>query len=54
MNSTSSTTNHRWVLTWLGSDRLLARRVAQPIARFLRIEAASGVLMLLGTIVALV
>lgn len=52
--NTSPTSNHRWGLTWLGSDRLLARRVAQPVARFLRIEAASGVLMLFGTIVALI
>jgi NhaA family Na+:H+ antiporter len=50
----STTEHHRWGLTWLGSDRLLARRVAQPVARFLRIEAASGVLLLLGTIVALI
>jgi len=46
--------HHRWDLTWLGSDRVLARRVARPVARFLRIEAASGVLMVLGTAVALV
>ena len=38
----------------MGSDQLLARRVAQPVARFLRIEAAGGMLMLLGTVVALV
>jgi NhaA family Na+:H+ antiporter len=46
--------HHGWHLTWMGSDQLLARRVAQPVARFLRIEAASGILMLLGTVVALV
>jgi NhaA family Na+:H+ antiporter len=46
--------HQRWHLTWLGSDRLLARRVAQPVARFLRIEAASGALMLAGAVVALV
>jgi NhaA family Na+:H+ antiporter len=46
--------HHRWHLTWMGSDQLLARRVAQPVARFLRIEAAGGMLMLLGTVVALV
>jgi NhaA family Na+:H+ antiporter len=46
--------HHHWQLTWLGSDQLLARRVARPVARFLRIEAAGGVLMLLGTLVALV
>ncbi len=38
----------------MGSDQLLARRVAQPVARFLRIEAAGGVLMLIGTVAALV
>src|SRR5215204_5708811 len=46
--------HHRWHLTWMGSDQLLARRFAQPVARFLRIEAASGMLMVLGTVVALV
>lgn len=46
--------HHHLHLTWIGSDRLLARRVAQPVARFLRIEAAGGILMLLGTLVALV
>ena len=45
---------HRWRSTWLGSDRLLARNVAQPVARFLRIEAASGVLLLLAALVAVV
>jgi Na+:H+ antiporter, NhaA family len=40
--------------TFLGSDRLLARNVARPVARFLRIEAAGGVLMLAGTIAALI
>lgn len=39
--------------TWLGSDRLLARAVAQPVARFLRIEAAGGLLLLAATAVAL-
>jgi NhaA family Na+:H+ antiporter len=46
--------HHHWNLTWMGSDRLLARRVALPVARFLRIEAAGGILMLAGTVVALV
>jgi NhaA family Na+:H+ antiporter len=46
--------HHRWHLTWMGSDQLLARRVAQPVARFLRIEAAGGMLMLVGTVAALV
>ena len=51
---TPETDHHHWHLTWMGSDQLLARRVAQPVARFLRIEAAGGMLMLLGTVVALV
>ena len=46
--------HHRWHLTWLGSDRLLARRIAQPAARFLQIEAAGGVLLLVGALVAVV
>ncbi|MCU0270501.1 MAG: Na+/H+ antiporter NhaA [Acidimicrobiales bacterium] len=46
--------DHHWRLTWLGSDRLLARGVARPLARFLRIEAASGVLLILATALALV
>lgn len=45
---------HHWHLTWMGSDQLLARRVARPVARFLRIEAAGGMLMLAGTVAALV
>jgi NhaA family Na+:H+ antiporter len=40
--------------TFLASDRLLARNVGRPVARFLRIEAAGGVLMLVGTVAALV
>jgi NhaA family Na+:H+ antiporter len=46
--------HHRWQHTWLGSDRLLARGVAQPVARFLEIEAAGGVLLLVAAIVAVV
>jgi NhaA family Na+:H+ antiporter len=38
----------------LGSDRLLARAVVQPVARFLQIEAAGGILLLAATVVALV
>jgi NhaA family Na+:H+ antiporter len=38
----------------MGSDQLLARRLARPVARFLRIEAAGGMLMLVGTVAALV
>ncbi len=40
--------------TWLSSDRPLARLVGQPVARFLQIEAAGGVLLLVATVVALV
>jgi NhaA family Na+:H+ antiporter len=39
--------------TFLQSDRRLAR-LAKPIARFLRIEAAGGVLLVVATVVALV
>jgi NhaA family Na+:H+ antiporter len=40
--------------TWLGSDRLLARALAQPINRFLHIEASGGLLLVGAAIVALV
>ncbi|MGH9084622.1 MAG: Na+/H+ antiporter NhaA [Acidimicrobiales bacterium] len=40
--------------TWLQSDRRLARLVAQPMARFLEVEAAGGILLLAATAVALV
>jgi Na+:H+ antiporter, NhaA family len=39
--------------TFLQSDRALAR-VVQPIARFLKVEAAGGILLVLATVVALV
>ena len=41
-------------LTWIGSDRRLARRLGRPMLRYMRIEAAGGVLMLTAAIVALV
>ncbi|MEZ5168125.1 MAG: Na+/H+ antiporter NhaA [Acidimicrobiales bacterium] len=41
-------------LTWLGGDRRLARRVGRPVRKFLQIEAAGGILLLLATIAALV
>ena len=41
-------------LTWIGSNRRLARRIGRPVVRFLRIEAASGVVMLVAAVVALV
>src|SRR5215204_3973111 len=39
--------------TFLQSDRLLAR-AAQPVVRFLHVEAAGGILLLLATVTALV
>jgi len=39
--------------TWLGSDRPLARAVGRPMMRFLGIEAAGGVLLIVATMVAL-
>ena len=41
-------------LTWLGSDRRLARRLGRPVQRFIQIEAASGVVLVIATIVALI
>ena len=41
-------------LTWIGSDRRLARSVARPVREFMAIEAASGVVLVIATIVALV
>ncbi len=40
--------------TWLRSDRFLARSVAQPISRFLHIEASGGVLLASAALVALI
>ena len=40
--------------TWLSSDRFLARRVGQPLAAFLQVEAAGGILLVLATVAALV
>jgi len=40
--------------TWIGSDRPLARLVGRPLARFLHIEAAGGLLLLAATVAALV
>ena len=45
--------HHPWSHTWLGTDRFLARRFARPVARFLSIEASSGILLLIATAVAL-
>jgi NhaA family Na+:H+ antiporter len=41
-------------LTWIGSDRRLARTVARPVLNFMAIEAASGVVLVIATISALV
>ncbi len=41
-------------LTWVGSDRRLARRIGRPMLRFFRVEAAGGVVMLVAAVVALV
>ncbi|GIS98601.1 MAG: hypothetical protein CM1200mP26_03140 [Acidimicrobiales bacterium] len=40
--------------TWLGSDRPLARTIGRPVMRFLGIEAAGGILLMVATVVALV
>jgi NhaA family Na+:H+ antiporter len=39
---------------WLRSDRFIARSLAQPITRFLHIEAAGGILLLAAAAVALI
>ena len=39
--------------TWLRSDRPLARYLAQPVARFLHVEAAGGIVLAVATTVAL-
>ena len=41
-------------LTWIGGERPLARRVGRPVRDFLGIEAASGLLLIAATVVALV
>lgn len=40
--------------TWIASDRFLARTVAQPIQRFLAVEASGGLLLVAAAVVALV
>ncbi len=40
--------------TFLSSSQVLARVVARPVARFLAVEAAGGVVLVLATVVALV
>ncbi len=41
-------------LTWIGSDRRLARRLGRPVLKFMEIEAASGIVLVIATIIALV
>ena len=41
-------------LTWIGSDRRFARRVGQPVRKFLENESAVGVVLVVATILALV
>ena len=41
-------------ITWLQSDRPLARYVARPVQSFLEVEAAGGILLVIATVVALV
>ena len=40
-------------LTWIGSDKRLARTVARPVLNFMAIEAASGIVLVVATIAAL-
>lgn len=54
MSENELSEHHPWSHTWLGTDRFLARRLARPAARFLAIEAASGILLLLATTLALI
>jgi NhaA family Na+:H+ antiporter len=39
---------------WIASDRALARRVGRPIAGFLRVEAAGGIVLLVAATLALI
>lgn len=41
-------------LTWIGSDKRLASKVARPVLNFMAVEAASGIVLVAATIVALV
>ena len=41
-------------LTWIGSNRRLARRIGRPMRRFFRYQAAGGILMLVAAVAALV
>jgi NhaA family Na+:H+ antiporter len=39
--------------TWMASDRRIARLIARPVAEFLHVEAAGGILLLVATVAAL-
>ncbi len=41
-------------LTWIGSDRRLARRIGRPMLRFFHYQAGGGIVMLVAAAVALV
>jgi len=41
-------------LTWIGSDRRLARRIGQPVLRFINVESAAGIVLVIATIFALI
>ena len=41
-------------LTWIGSDRRLARRVGRPMQRFFHLQAGGGIVMLAAAVLALV
>lgn len=40
-------------LTWVGGNGPLARRLARPVLRFIEIEAASGIVLVVATVAAL-
>jgi NhaA family Na+:H+ antiporter len=40
--------------TWMGSDRFLARALARPVIRFLHVEAAGGIVLVLAALLAMV
>ncbi|MEZ5133505.1 MAG: Na+/H+ antiporter NhaA [Acidimicrobiales bacterium] len=54
MSDSSHGEGHFWQHTFLGSDRMMARTIARPVARFLHIEAAAGILLLVGAVVAVI
>ncbi len=40
--------------TWIDSDRSIARRFARPLRKFLHIEIAGGIVLLVATVIALI